>query len=903
MVRRNFTSKQSLGLKWSNLKGENIIFVRVFVMKSKFLFITMLVLAVSLASVTQAKPSYAVSCNDCHSPVSNKISATGNDTTINLSKQLNGTSRGTLKTYTVTAGAAVRLSVDVLDASQSYSVQVGGFATGGQQISQNNKLIYTQSNGWSQYTAGGLYFSKSGSTTGVYNFDVAIDAGTPADVYEMIFSIGGKSGGLWSQEEYFYIKVEAAAPDAQVTVTSPNGGENLTAGQSHTIQWNTTGTVNTVLLEYSTNSGGSWTQIANNIANNGSYNWTVPGTSTNQGLIRVSGSGASDVSNAAFAIVVIPTSVTISGTVKDTGGRSIAGVLVSANNGGTSATTDASGNYSLTLAYNYSGTVTATKTDYTFEPATVTYSNVTADLAGENYVGSLPTGVAISGNITDAGGAGVSGVLVSADNGGTSATSDAAGDYSVTVPYGWSGSVTPVKADTLIDPVVKNYTNVTAELTGENYIASAVVSPVISGTITTAGGEAIEGVLVSTSNGGASATTDAAGAYSITVPYNFNGTVTPAKADYTFDPASLSYSNLIADVANADYTGDTPGYIVASHVFGAEIAQIFDHGDVAVANDLSHVFYFALESDATVTQISIATPGGSNIQIATDSHTQNGDVQTWHTVDVNSGHHVWEYEGSFANASGLDSYGDGEYVVTLTLDSGETAQTSIWYGVANSADALAQPTEEPSPITPAAGVETTSPVDFTWQRASNNSVNAVNLQIGDTQVTLAGDAVTHGPVNLASGSGQAKLSFENIHNDVNTDSIPFTVRKSSEAAWQFTVTAPAEQELIVDNGDASTSSTGTWKASGGANSYGSTSVYSKTAGETYSFQAARSTYNAVYLWHTAWASRSSAVTVEIRNGDALLDTVTVNQQANASQWNPLGSYNFRLNSYPGRRLY
>lgn len=870
-------------------------------MKSKILFIAMLMLVTSLASVAQAKPSFGISCGDCHGTVSGKISVTGNDTTTNLGTQLDGQNRGTLKTFTVTAGSTATLSVNVLDGSPKYAIQVSRFETGGQQNSNGNKMTWNESNGWTKFGTSQPYFSKNDPGDGasrVYNFDLLVDAATPADIYNLDFFIGGKGGGLWYQQEHFYLKVEAAAPVAEITVTSPNGSETLTAGQSHTIQWNTTGTVNTVLLEYSTNSGTSWTQIAGNVTNNGSYNWTIPQTASTQTLIRVSGDGVSDVSNAAFTIIVIPTSVTISGTVQNAGGAAIAGVLVSTNNGGPTATTDASGNYSLTVPYNYSGTVTPTKTDYTFDPAAVTYTNLTLDLANENYAGSLPTGVTISGHITTADSSPVTGVLVTADNGGTSATTNSSGLYNLTVPYGWSGSITPAKASNIFDPATTSYTNVTADLTGENFTGSVIVPPVITGYITTADGTAIEGVLVTASNGGASGTTDAAGLYSLTVPYNFTGSVTPAKIDYTFEPVSSSYNNLIADVANADYTGAKAPYLLASHVFSAEIAQIFDHGDTALPDDLTHVFFFALETDATVTSVDIATPAGSNIQIPADAHTQNADVQTWHTVDTGSSHHVWEYEGSFASAAGLDTYGDGEYVVTLILDNAETAQTNIWFGVPNTVSVLAQPLQEPSPASPASNEETASPVNFTWQQATEVSVNAINLQIDSIQasqsvaITLTADEVAYGPMNLTEGNWQGNLAFENIHNAENADAIPVIVRKSSEAQWQFTVLPPAEQELIIDNGDTGTSSTGTWKDSGGADPYGSISVYSKTAGETYTFQTARSTYNAVYLWHTAWQSRSTAVSVQIYDGDTLLDTVTVNQQAGDSQWNLLGSYDF-----------
>jgi hypothetical protein len=99
-------------------------------------------------------------------------------------------------------------------------------------------------------------------------------------------------------------------------------------------------------------------------------------------------------------------------------------------------------------------------------------------------------------------------------------------------------------------------------------------------------------------------------------------------------------------------------------------------------------------------------------------------------------------------------------------------------------------------------------------------------------------------------------------------------------------------EVIVDNGEAGTSSTGTWRSSGGANPYGSESLYSKNRGATYTFEAAIGGVYEVSLWWTERPSRSTSVPVEIYDGDTLLDTVLVNQKTQGGQWNVLGTYTF-----------
>ncbi len=90
-----------------------------------------------------------------------------------------------------------------------------------------------------------------------------------------------------------------------ITVTSPNGGETLTVGNSYPITWTSTGTVSNVNIKYSTNNGSSWTTIISSTANDGSYTWTVPNAVSSQCKIKISEAAdenPSDASNAVFTI-------------------------------------------------------------------------------------------------------------------------------------------------------------------------------------------------------------------------------------------------------------------------------------------------------------------------------------------------------------------------------------------------------------------------------------------------------------------------------------------------------------------------------------------------------------------------------------------------------------------------
>ncbi len=89
-----------------------------------------------------------------------------------------------------------------------------------------------------------------------------------------------------------------------ITVTSPNGGENLTVGAANNITWTSTGVVGNIKIEYSIDSGSHYSEVVASTANDGSFSWPVPNTPSTACLVRVSETDGSpwDVSNAVFTI-------------------------------------------------------------------------------------------------------------------------------------------------------------------------------------------------------------------------------------------------------------------------------------------------------------------------------------------------------------------------------------------------------------------------------------------------------------------------------------------------------------------------------------------------------------------------------------------------------------------------
>lgn len=97
-----------------------------------------------------------------------------------------------------------------------------------------------------------------------------------------------------------------AVPVYSVTVVSPNGGQRWEAGSHPYVLFASTG-VAAVDVAISADDGATWSNVATSVpAAAGSYAWTVPGTPGASYRIRVSdagASGASDVSDEAFAII------------------------------------------------------------------------------------------------------------------------------------------------------------------------------------------------------------------------------------------------------------------------------------------------------------------------------------------------------------------------------------------------------------------------------------------------------------------------------------------------------------------------------------------------------------------------------------------------------------------------
>lgn len=148
----------------------------------------------------------------------------------------------------------------------------------------------------------------------------------------------------------------------------------------------------------------------------------------------------------------------ISGTVVDQLGNPIQQAkinITSADNQHKSEmVTDNSGSFSVNVPSKFSGfmQIVPAAGFAAVVPSSRTLTNVTSNLTGQDFVATVVM-LTISGKICSGeSGSGEAGVVVTATgsySGGTyntTASTDENGQYSIEVPYGWSGNVAPEKA-------------------------------------------------------------------------------------------------------------------------------------------------------------------------------------------------------------------------------------------------------------------------------------------------------------------------------------------------------------------------------------------------------------------------------------------------------------------------
>ena len=160
----------------------------------------------------------------------------------------------------------------------------------------------------------------------------------------------------------------------------------------------------------------------------------------------------------------------------------------------------------------------------------------------------IPVACTITGNA----GAGTT-ITVTGDPGAQITQPDGSGNYSIAIPYNWTGSIIPVRVGYAFTPDKLNYALVVANITGVNFTPAAV------GTFNLTGNAGVGTTLTVTEGAVVAQQPDASGNYVVTVTAGWTGTVTPYHPTCTFEPASQAYPGGVGmDLPDQNFTPTCP---------------------------------------------------------------------------------------------------------------------------------------------------------------------------------------------------------------------------------------------------------------------------------------------------------------------------------------------------------
>ncbi len=418
----------------------------------------------------------------------------------------------------------------------------------------------------------------------------------------------------------------SSPPLPKVTVTSPNGGEQWTAGTTRTITWTSTGTLSNVKIEYSVNGGGTYSEVVSSTANTGSYNWTVPNFPTASARIRISDPtnffGTNDISNSFFTIAgaPLPTITVLSpnggeqwaaGSMKTISWTSSNGTIANVkleyttNSGASWSTiitsTPNTGSYTWTVPNTPTASARVRVSDVLNETVTKDVSNnnftilqqssptitVLSPNGGENWgIGSAATirwsstGTIANVKIEYSTNAGVSYSEI------TSSTSNT-GSYSWTVPNSPTASARVRVSDVSNSSTIKDISNANFTIVNLTPVTITVGSP--------NGGENWE-----------------VGSTKM-ITWTSTGSLGNVKIEYSIN-SGVTYSMITTSTPN---TGSY-GWVVPNNLTASARIRISDATNITTASDVSNANFSIIP--APLPSITLATPNGGEQWIIGSSY-------------------------------------------------------------------------------------------------------------------------------------------------------------------------------------------------------------------------------------------------------------------------------------------
>jgi hypothetical protein len=255
---------------------------------------------------------------------------------------------------------------------------------------------------------------------------------------------------------------------------------------------------------------------------------------------------------------------TVSGIVKDPSNNGVANVTLKDSNNNQLAITAADGTYSFTKPFGWSSTVTpyGDNNQYNFSPVNRTYSNLSSNQTNQDYIAILKV-FTVSGTFLDNNNNPLPAWAQAKVNG--VAVNPTTGAYSFTVNYGDSLTLNPQAIGYNIAPPSATFTNITSNQT-QNFVGT-IQTFTVSGTFLDNNGNVLPTWADAKVN---NVTVSSTGAYSFTVNYNDNLTLTPTATGYNIAPTTKTFTNITANQTQ-NFVGTIMKFTVSGTVSGLSV--------------------------------------------------------------------------------------------------------------------------------------------------------------------------------------------------------------------------------------------------------------------------------------------------------------------------------------------
>jgi hypothetical protein len=134
--------------------------------------------------------------------------------------------------------------------------------------------------------------------------NVTFSAGASGDILVPWTMSGDEYGDSPHTVTGLLVLTASGPPPESISLSEPNGGDVWPLGTTQAVTWTTANCTQDIDVLYSADNGSSWTTIANDISDSGSFDWVVASAQTTQALVRVQTANASvdDTSESCFTV-------------------------------------------------------------------------------------------------------------------------------------------------------------------------------------------------------------------------------------------------------------------------------------------------------------------------------------------------------------------------------------------------------------------------------------------------------------------------------------------------------------------------------------------------------------------------------------------------------------------------